>query len=127
MTLSITLKIAVDAPIPSASVSIAIDANPGVFPRFLEAYRLSCHSVPMRTSQFGRPRFHLSFNSATSSPVTRNGRSSDPLFPLFQLRTPSQLSSTPSTPKSRQPLLCSQISPDVARSIDFASHVFSSD
>ncbi len=49
-------------------------------------------------------------NSATSSPVTRNGRSSDPFFPLFQLRTPSQLSSTPSTPKSRQSLLCSQIS-----------------
>src|SRR5882762_6098214 len=58
--LSITLKIAVDAPIPSASVSIAIAANPGVFPRFLSAYRISCPSVSIFTptsisTQFDQP------------------------------------------------------------------------
>src|SRR5258705_9415068 len=58
--LSITLKIAVDAPIPSASVSIAIAANPGVFPRFLSAYRISCPSVSIFTptsisTPFDRP------------------------------------------------------------------------
>src|SRR5258708_37690328 len=57
---SITLKIAVDAPIPSASVSTAIAANPGVFPRFLTAYRISCTSVSMCTpisisTRFDRP------------------------------------------------------------------------
>src|SRR5207302_10341880 len=45
--LSITLKIAVDAPIPSAKVSTAITANPGVLRRFLSAYRTSCPSVSM--------------------------------------------------------------------------------
>src|SRR5882762_9235303 len=42
---SITLKMAVDAPIPSASVKIATTANPGVFLMFLSAYRTSCPSV----------------------------------------------------------------------------------
>src|SRR5437016_2112043 len=45
--LSITLKIAVEAPIPSASVMIATTANPGAFPKFLNAYRRSCPQVPM--------------------------------------------------------------------------------
>src|SRR5438046_1349515 len=47
MMLSMTLKMAVEAPIPKASVMIATVANPGVFLRFLNAYRMSCPSVSM--------------------------------------------------------------------------------
>src|SRR5690348_2529364 len=47
MMLLMTLKMAVEAPIPSASVMIATAANPGVFVRFLNAYRMSCPSVSM--------------------------------------------------------------------------------
>src|SRR5882762_54156 len=150
--LSITLKIAVDAPIPSASVSIAIAANPGVLPRFLSAYRISCTSVSMCTpisisTRFDRPPLQSTPASTTPlhSPLLQSTRSSidplqslptsapsgprseeagfspallrsrrlfsiccrggslDPLLLLFQLRTPPQLSSTPPTPKSRQP------------------------
>src|SRR5882762_3281159 len=145
--LSITLKIAVDAPIPSASVSIAIAANPGVFPRFLTAYRISCTSVSMCTpisisTRFDRPPLQSTLLQSTLLQSTRSsidplqslptsapsgprsveagfspallrsrtlfsiccrGGSLDPLLLLFQLRTPPQLSSTPPTPKSRQP------------------------
>src|SRR5713101_8024781 len=69
--LSITLKIAVDAPIPSARVIMATMANPGVFPRFLSAYRISCPSVPMSISLFPRIRFVRH----------RRGGSLDPFFP----------------------------------------------
>ena len=55
--LSITLNIAVDAPIPSASVITATAANPGVFRRFLNAYRTSCPSVSMVAPQFRRCPF----------------------------------------------------------------------
>src|SRR5580704_4161379 len=44
-TLSITLKIAVDAPIPNASVTIAVSANPRPFQRVRTAYRISCRRV----------------------------------------------------------------------------------
>lgn len=39
--------VAVDAPMPRARVMIAAAANPGAFPRFLSAYRISCPTVPM--------------------------------------------------------------------------------
>src|SRR5260370_13031036 len=68
MTLSITLKIAVDAPIPSASVSIAIAANPGVFLRFLTAYRISCPSVSMCTSSSIDLRFNQSLLQQLQAP-----------------------------------------------------------
>jgi len=137
----------VDAPIPSASVSIAIAANPGVFPRFLTAYRISCTSVSMCTpisisTRFDRPPLQSTLLQSTLLQSTRSsidplqslptsapsgprseeagfspallrsrrlfsiccrGGSLDPLLLLFQLRTPPQLSSTPPTPKSRQP------------------------
>jgi hypothetical protein len=50
--LCITLKIAVDAPIPSANVRIATTANPGVFLMFLNAYRTSCPNVSIVSPQF---------------------------------------------------------------------------
>src|ERR1700676_291846 len=114
--LSITLKIAVDAPIPSASVRIAITANPGVFPRFLTAYRTSCPSVSMCTPQFDHPPLPSPLASATPGPthpivsggtcpacpehlgdpvgspalsVRCSGGSSDPLFLLFQSTHPA--------------------------------------
>src|SRR5467141_2025897 len=81
--LSITLKIAVDAPIPSASVSTAIAANPGVFPRFLTAYRISCTSVSMCTpisisTRFDRPP--LQSTPLQSTPLQSNLTSAH-LFP----------------------------------------------
>jgi hypothetical protein len=45
--LSITLKIAVEAPIPSAKVTTATTAKPGAFRKFLSAYRTSCPKVPI--------------------------------------------------------------------------------
>jgi hypothetical protein len=138
----------VDAPIPSASVSIAIAANPGVFPRFLTAYRKSCPSVSIFTPQFDQhpvrstplqstpasinPYFRASIprqsrrsrRNLSRLPRASRGPGRDPgsspfvqaLFHLLQrrvfrpapsslsIRTPPQLSSTPPTPKSRQPL-----------------------
>src|SRR5260370_2312955 len=122
MTLSITLKIAVDAPIPSASVSIAIAAHPGVFLRFLTAYRISCPSVSMCTSSSIDLRFNQSLlqqlqappipsRRAELAPMGREPgsfpssavRSSDPFLLLFHLRTHPQLSSTPPILKSHTP------------------------
>src|SRR5882762_3532967 len=103
--LSITLKIAVDAPIPSASVSIAIAANPGVFPRFLSAYRISCPSVSLFTpssisTQFDRPQLQSTLLQSTllqstplHSTLLQSTRSS--IDPLQSLPT-----SAPSGPRS---------------------------
>src|SRR5579863_7707842 len=44
-TLSITLKIAVDAPIPNANVTMATSAKPRLFQSVRAAYRISCRSV----------------------------------------------------------------------------------
>src|SRR6266850_1827689 len=85
--LSITLKIAVDAPIPSASVSIAIAANPGVFPRFLSAYRISCPSVSIFTptsisTPFDRPPLQSTpLQSALQSTLLQLTLTSAHLFP----------------------------------------------
>lgn len=40
-----TLKMAVFAPIPSARVTIATEANPGLLLSVFAAYRRSCHSA----------------------------------------------------------------------------------
>src|ERR1700682_3867321 len=93
MTLSITLKIAVDAPIPSASVSIAIAANPGVFPRFLTAYRTSCPSVSIFTPQFDQ-------HPDRSTPLQSTPLQSTPLqsTPLQSTPLQSTLTSAPLFP-----------------------------
>src|SRR6267143_167707 len=84
--LSITLNIAVDAPIPSASVSIAIAANPGVFPRFLSAYRISCPSDSIFTptsisTPFDRPPLQSTPLQSTllQSPLLRTTLTQFPL------------------------------------------------
>src|SRR5258708_12881665 len=85
--LSITLKIAVDAPIPSASVSTAIAANPGVFPRFLTAYRISCTSVSMCTpisisTRFDRPPLQSTLLQSTPLQSTLTSAHLFPTNPL---------------------------------------------
>src|SRR6266403_2505396 len=102
--LSITLKIAVDAPIPSASVSTAITANPGVLRRFLTAYRMSCpnvsmfipvHSIPASINPYfrgSRPPYPV---EAGFSPALCSGGALDPFLLLSHLRTHAPLSSTP--------------------------------
>src|ERR1700682_5240064 len=91
MTLSITLKIAVDAPIPSASVSIAIAANPGVFPRFLTAYWTSCPSVSIFTPQFDQHPDRSTPPQSTPPPYT-------PLHPAPLQTTPTSAPLFPARP-----------------------------
>src|ERR1700687_1638904 len=42
-----TVKIAVLAPMPRASVKTATAVNPGIFASIRKAYRMSCQSVPI--------------------------------------------------------------------------------
>src|SRR5439155_6789167 len=48
-TLSITLKIAVEAPMPNASVITATTAKPGLFASVRTANRTSCRTVSIET------------------------------------------------------------------------------
>src|SRR6266436_2812689 len=110
--LSITLKIAVDAPIPSASVSTAITANPGVLRRFLTAYRMSCPNVSMFIPPFTRSPLRSTPTSgargppypveAGFSPALCSGGSFDPLLFLSHLRPHPPFILTPGHSKSCQ-------------------------
>jgi len=55
---SITLKIAVEAPIPRARVRTATRAKAGAFLKVLSAYRISCASVPYSLTYDGVFRCH---------------------------------------------------------------------
>ncbi len=88
---SITLKMAVDAPIPSASVSAATMANPGVFRKFLSAYRISCPSVSMESSAAtgSLRRLYPTLRSCLGLARRARGqplaRPHTPAFPLYAL------------------------------------------
>src|ERR1700741_1838663 len=80
------LKIAVDAPIPSASVTTATIAKPGAFTRFLSAYRMSCPSdsiePPMAFTAIGAVWFPTGIRPCYLLSLKQVGRSG--LLPLGQ-------------------------------------------
>src|SRR5271155_1991893 len=74
---SSTLKMAVEDPIPRASVRIATTAKPGAFFKFRSAYRKSCQTVCMTPSHDAQP---VASSHSLAAPVGLIGGTESPSF-----------------------------------------------